>query len=94
MSDEIYKERSFELPPHDAVYDDEGNLHVVVSNGGMEPHETVRVLPKSDAEPRPSGLGKGIATVHDSFFDPLPDEVLDYFDPNPPESTEGLGGDG
>ncbi len=87
MSDEVHEERSFELPPHDPVYDEEGNLHVLVSNGGMDPHETVRVLPKSDAEPRPSGLGKGIATIHDSFFDPLPDEVLDYFDPKPPGSA-------
>ncbi len=83
MSEEINKERSFELPRHDPVYDEEGNLHVIVSNGGVEPHETVRVLAKSDADPRPSGLGKGIAKINDSFFDPLPDDVLDYFDPNP-----------
>ena len=93
MSNEVGKEGSFELPPHDPVYDAEGNLHVLVSNGGMDPHETVRVLPKSDAEPRPSGLGKGIAKIHDSFFDPLPDEVLDYFDPHPPGSAEAPSGD-
>ena len=37
-------------------------------------------LPKSSSEPRPIGLGTGLAVVPDSFFDPLPDELLDLFE--------------
>ena len=37
--------------------------------------------PEIDAlTPRPFGLGKGLAEIHDSFFDPLPDELLDLFE--------------
>lgn len=35
------------------------------------------------AEPRPVGLGKGLAEIPDSFFDPLPEEMLDLFDGRP-----------
>ncbi len=31
-------------------------------------------------EPRPVGLGRGLAQLTESFFDPLPDEVLDDFE--------------
>ena len=31
-------------------------------------------------EPRPFGLCKGEIVIHDSFFDPLPDEILDAFE--------------
>ena len=31
-------------------------------------------------EPRPVGLGRGLAEVPDSFFDPLPDDILDQFE--------------
>lgn len=31
-------------------------------------------------EPRPVGLGKGLAEIPDSFFDPLPGELLDPFE--------------
>lgn len=37
-------------------------------------------LPKSSSEPRPIGLGAGLAKVPESFFDPLPDELLDLFE--------------
>ena len=40
------------------------------------------------AEPRPIGLGKGLAEIPDSFFEPLPDELLDLFDGGPPERRE------
>ena len=36
-------------------------------------------LPEPTDEPRPIGLGRGLAEVPESFFDPLPDEVLDLF---------------
>ena len=32
------------------------------------------------ADPRPFGLGKGLAEISDSFDDPLPDELLDLFE--------------
>ena len=70
------------LPASEPYYDEEGNLHVTVTTGGTNPKTSVRILPKSDAEPRPSGLGKGEAKVKDTFFDPLPEAVLDYFDPH------------
>ena len=31
-------------------------------------------------EPRPFGLGRGLAEVTDAFFEPLPDDVLDGFE--------------
>lgn len=37
-------------------------------------------LPKSPARPRPLGLAKGKFSVPRSFFDPLPDDVLDTFE--------------
>ncbi len=37
-------------------------------------------LPKVSSEPRPLGLGAGLARVPDSFFDPLPDDLLDSFE--------------
>ena len=30
--------------------------------------------------PRPVGLGKGLAHIPDSFFAPLPEEILDSFE--------------
>ena len=34
-------------------------------------------------QPRPIGLGKGLAEIPDSFFDPLPDALLDLFEGKP-----------
>ena len=75
------------LPSSEPFYDEDGNLHVAVTTGGADPKTSIRILPKSDGEPRPSGLGKGEAKIKDSFFDPLPESVLDYFDPNPTASS-------
>jgi antitoxin (DNA-binding transcriptional repressor) of toxin-antitoxin stability system len=44
------------------------------------PIAEIRPLPKKRKEPRPIGLGKGEFTVPDSFFEPLPDEVLTDFE--------------
>ncbi len=39
------------------------------------------VLPAAPMpEPRPIGLGKGLAEIPDAFFDPLPDDLLDLFE--------------
>ena len=37
-------------------------------------------LPLAQSQPRPIGLGAGLATVPDSFFDPLPEDLIDAFD--------------
>lgn len=37
-------------------------------------------LPHPEDEPRPIGLGKGLAEIPESFFDPLPEEILDLFE--------------
>ena len=34
-------------------------------------------------EPRPVGLGQGLADLTDAFFDPLPDDILDEFEGGP-----------
>jgi antitoxin (DNA-binding transcriptional repressor) of toxin-antitoxin stability system len=40
----------------------------------------IRPLPAPNAEPRPIGLGKGKVQIPDSFFDPLPDDMLELFE--------------
>jgi antitoxin (DNA-binding transcriptional repressor) of toxin-antitoxin stability system len=39
------------------------------------------IVPFEPGEPRPIGIYKGKFTVPDSFFEPLPDDELDYFGP-------------
>ena len=46
---------------------------------GNEPIAEIRPLPKRLREPRPVGIDRGM-TVPDSFFDPLPQEMLAAFD--------------
>lgn len=43
----------------------------------------IRPVEEAVEEPRPVGLGKGLAHIPDSFFDPLPDETLDLFEGQP-----------
>ena len=40
----------------------------------------IRPIVEPSDEPRPIGLGKGLAEIPDSFFEPLPDEILDRFE--------------
>ena len=40
------------------------------------PVAELRPIEESVAEPRPVGLGKGLAEIPDSFFDPLPPSAL------------------
>ncbi len=87
MTSNVSDENQNGLPSNKPFYDEDGNLHVTVTTGGPNPTSSVRILPKSDAEPRPSGLGKGTAKIKDAFFDPLPDEVLDFFDPHPTQTS-------
>ena len=46
---------------------------------GNEPVAEMLPLTDRSDEPRPVGLGKGLAEVPDSFFDPLPNEIVDDF---------------
>ena len=43
------------------------------------PIAEIRPLAASRSTPRPVGLGKGLVTIPETFFAPLPDEVLDLF---------------
>ncbi|MDE2669443.1 MAG: type II toxin-antitoxin system Phd/YefM family antitoxin [Chloroflexota bacterium] len=45
-----------------------------------QPVAEIRPLMEPTDEPRPAGLGKGLVEVPDSFFDPLPDDILDLFE--------------
>lgn len=40
----------------------------------------IRPIVEPTDEPRPIGLGKGLAGIPDAFFEQLPDEVLDRFE--------------
>jgi antitoxin (DNA-binding transcriptional repressor) of toxin-antitoxin stability system len=44
-----------------------------------EPIAEVRPLAAPRQAPRALGLGKGMGEIHPSFFDPLPDDLLDAF---------------
>lgn len=47
------------------------------------PVAEIRPLPAQSPEPRPVGMGKGLAHVPPSFFEPLPDELLAAFEDKP-----------
>ena len=40
----------------------------------------IRPIVEPSDEPRSIDLGKGLAKIPDSFFEPLPDEILDRFE--------------
>jgi antitoxin (DNA-binding transcriptional repressor) of toxin-antitoxin stability system len=44
-----------------------------------QPVAQITPLPEVPARPRPIGLAKGTFTVPRSFFEPLPDELVDAF---------------
>jgi antitoxin (DNA-binding transcriptional repressor) of toxin-antitoxin stability system len=44
------------------------------------PIAEIRALPAAETKPRPIGLARGRFTVPPSFFEPLPDDVLDTFE--------------
>ena len=45
-----------------------------------EPVAEIRALPRTRSKPRPIGLARGQFTVPDSFFEPLPDDLIDSFE--------------
>ena len=48
---------------------------------GRRNRPVAQIPPLSDPpdQPRPVGLGKGLAEVPESFFDQLPDDILNLF---------------
>ena len=44
------------------------------------PIAEVRALPQAGQRKRPIGLAKGQFKVHPSFFEPLPDDIIDAFE--------------
>jgi antitoxin (DNA-binding transcriptional repressor) of toxin-antitoxin stability system len=52
---------------------------VVICNRN-EPVAELKAVPQPMKKPRPIGLAKGQFTVPDSFFEPLPDWLLDAFE--------------
>lgn len=44
------------------------------------PVAEIRPIQQPIEQARPVGLGRGLAKVPESFFDPLPDHVLDSFE--------------
>jgi Antitoxin of toxin-antitoxin stability system len=49
----------------------------------IQPIAEITVLPKPTSRRRPLGLAKEHFTVPRSFFDPLPDDLLQAFDDKP-----------
>jgi prevent-host-death family protein len=45
-----------------------------------QPIAELRPLPRKPRQPRPIGLAKGRFSVPPSFFEPLPDDLLDLFE--------------
>ena len=48
------------------------------------PVAEIRPIQQPMDQQRPVGLGRGLAAVPESFFDPLPDHVLDSFEARTP----------
>lgn len=44
------------------------------------PIAEIRPVPKVRKKKRPIGLAKGTFEIPDSFFDPLPDDLIDLFE--------------
>lgn len=44
------------------------------------PIAEIRAIPAARKKPRPLGLAKGTVRIPPSFFDPLPDDLLDLFE--------------
>ncbi len=49
------------------------------------PIAEIRPIKAENHQPRPIGLDKGRLTVPKSFFDPLPDDLLDLFEGKTPK---------
>ena len=63
---------------HDLSFKIEKGEIVVLCRRNI-PIAEIRPIPRSPAEPRPVGIDRGM-TVPDSFFEPLPADLLDAFE--------------
>ena len=54
------------------------------------PVAEIRPLTGREDQPRPIGLGAGLAEIPESFFSPFPDEILDLFEGQSGEMPERL----
>jgi antitoxin (DNA-binding transcriptional repressor) of toxin-antitoxin stability system len=57
-----------------------GKEDVIVLCKRNVPIAEIRPLPRERAVARPVGLGRGKVKIPRSFFEPLPDDLLDAFD--------------
>ncbi len=55
-----------------------------------EPVAEIRALPKKSKKSRPIGLDKGRFTVPDDFNDPLPEDIMKYFNGDAPDPDDPL----
>ena len=63
-----------------------GGDTIVVYRGGRRSAE-VRILPTAPKGQRPIGLAKGLVEMHPSFFDPMTEDFLSYFEVSPDERS-------
>lgn len=47
------------------------------------PVAEIQPIEEPPDEPRPVGLGKGLVDIPESFFDPLPEELVNLFEGRP-----------
>ena len=73
------REAKANLSKHIAMFKEGDRIILCRRN---RPVAEIRPLPKHESEPRPVGLGKGLAQVTEAFFDPLPEEVISDFEGN------------
>ena len=64
--------------PHRVAELQDGDTIILYQDG--KPVAEIHPLPKPPPGPRPIGLGASLVEVPDSFFDPLPEELLDLFE--------------
>ena len=55
----------------------EAGEEITIARAGQP---VAKLIPVTRQKPRVPGLGKGTITIHDSFFDPLPDDLLRAFE--------------
>jgi prevent-host-death family protein len=57
--------------------------HVLICKRN-QPVAELRAVAAARTDPRPLGLAAGAVTIPAAFFDPLPDDLLDAFEPREP----------
>ena len=70
------QEAKTHLSRHVAGLNDGDRIVLCLRN---RPVAEIRPIPGRSNEPRPFGLGQGLADLSGAFLDPLPDDILDDF---------------